>query len=84
MNTRDLHPAAIELRKGAIHRLRNALGQRVEALAGSLWITIDNDTRDVIVKSGEGFSVDRPGDALISALEDARFVLLQTAALQRH
>ena len=84
MDTQDLRPAAIHLRKGTIHRLRNGLGQRIEALTGNLWITIDNDPRDIVVKSGEGFSVDRCGDTLISALDDARFVLLEPVALPRH
>ncbi len=84
MDTQDLHPASLHLRKGTIHRLRNGLGHRIEALTGNLWITIDNDPRDIVVKTGEGFSVDRPGDILISALDDARFVVLEPVALQRH
>ena len=80
MNTRDLNPAAIALRKREIHRVHGHPGQRIEALSGSLWITIDNDIRDIIVRPGEGFSIDRSGDALISALDDARFVLLEPTA----
>ena len=77
MNTTDLHPASIGLRKGAIHRLNNGLGQRIESLSGSLWITIDNDRRDILVNPGEGFNIDREGAALISALDDSRFVVLE-------
>jgi hypothetical protein len=83
MNSHDLHPGAIPLRKGEIHRLHDGLGRRVEALSGSLWITIDHDRRDVIVNAGEGFNVDASGDALISAMADSRFVLLDPVALQR-
>ena len=49
MNTNDLRPAAIHLHKGQIHRLEQGLGQRIEALRGSLWVTIDNDRRDIVV-----------------------------------
>jgi len=80
MNTRDLHPAAIDLRKGAIHRLAEARGRRIEALSGTLWITIDHDRRDILVNPGEGFSIDRPDATLISALDDARFVVLEPMA----
>ncbi len=80
MNTHDLHPASINLRKGAIHRLPKGRGQRIESLSGSLWVTIDNDQRDIIVNPGEGFSVDRNDATLISALDDARFVVLETMA----
>ena len=76
MNTTDLHPAAISLRKGAIHRLDDGRGQRIESLGGSLWITIDNDRRDILVNPGEGFTIDRDGATLISALDDSRFVVL--------
>jgi hypothetical protein len=80
MNSTDLHPGSISLAKGAIYRMHDGLGRRVEALGGSLWITLDNDRRDIIVNSGEGFSIDRGGDTLISALDDARFVLLDPVA----
>jgi hypothetical protein len=78
MNTTDLHSAAISLRKGAIHRLDNGRGKRIESLSGSLWITIDNDRRDILVDPGEGFTIDRDGATLISALGDARFVVLES------
>jgi hypothetical protein len=83
MNTNDLQPAAIQLRKGEIHRIRNGLGQRIEALSGCLWVTIDNDLRDIFVGPGEGFSVDRGGDTLVSAMDDSRFVLLDPTAYRR-
>ena len=83
MNTNDLQPTAIQLRKGEIHRIRNGLGQRIEALSGCLWVTIDNDLRDIFVSTGEGFSVDRGGDTLVSAMDDSRFVLLDPVAYQR-
>ena len=80
MNTADLHPASIPLRKGQIHRLRDGLGQRIEALNGCLWVTIDNDLRDIFVAAGEGFQIDRRGDTLISALADSSFVVMQPVA----
>ena len=81
MNTRDLHSAAISLRKGELHRLQHGRGCRVEALAGTLWVTIDNDRRDIVLNGGEGYRIDGSGDALISALDDARFVLLDPLLL---
>jgi hypothetical protein len=80
MNTQDLFPAAIDLRKGGIHRLPKGRGQRIESLSGSLWVTMDHDLRDILVQPGRGFSIDRPGPTLISALDDARFVVLEPTA----
>ena len=83
MNTADLNATAIQLRKGEIHRIQNGLGQRIEALSGCLWLTIDNDLRDIFVSPGEGFRVDRGGDTLLSAMADSRFVVLDPTAWQR-
>ena len=83
MNTADLNSASISLRKGQIHRVPGGLGRRIESLRGSLWLTIDNDRRDILVDPAHGFSLDRPGDARISALDDASFVLLDPVAPAR-
>ena len=84
MNTNDLYSAAIHLRKGEIRRIHNGLGHRIEALSGSLWVTIDNDPRDIVVEPGAGFSVDRSGDTLVSAMNEARFVLLAPVEPPQH
>ena len=83
MNTADLHPASISLRKGQIHRIHHGLGQRIEALNGCLWVTIDNDLRDIFVAADQGFTIDRGGDTLISAMADSSFVLLEPVAWKR-
>ena len=80
MNANDLPLAAIALRKGELHRIHAGFGQRIEALNGSLWVTIDNDRRDIVVAPGEGFSIDRNGDTLVSAMDDSSFVLLAPVA----
>ncbi len=84
MNTNDLNTAAISLRKGDIHRLRDRRGHRIEALSGTLWVTIDNDLRDIVLEVGEGFDIGGSGDALVSALADARFVLLEPVGQPAH
>lgn len=83
MNTTDLHLASIALRKGQIHRIHRGLGRRIEALNGCLWVTIDNDLRDIFVAAGDGFTIDRDGDTLLSALADSSFVLLAPTAWKR-
>ncbi|MEO6032051.1 MAG: DUF2917 domain-containing protein [Burkholderiaceae bacterium] len=84
MNTNDLNLASIQLGRGTVHRVRNGFGQRIEALSGCVWITIDNDARDIILEPGEGFRIDRHGEVLITALiDDARVALLQSLAPRR-
>jgi hypothetical protein len=77
MNHADLQRTAIALPKGALYRIHDGAGQRIEALSGCLWITIDHDLRDIVVEAGAGFSIDRDGDMLVSALDDSRFALLE-------
>ena len=82
MNTHELMLASTPLRKGEILRLRHAMGQRIEALSGSVWITIDGDTRDIVLDAAQGFSVDRDGDTLVSALSDSRIVVLDAVRVR--
>lgn len=76
MNTNDLILASTPIRKGGTLHLQHALGQRIEALGGRLWITMDGDLRDIVLDAGEGFTVDRDTDVLLSAISDARLVVL--------
>ncbi|MBI3369686.1 MAG: DUF2917 domain-containing protein [Burkholderiales bacterium] len=75
MNT-DLNQGAIALQRGELRHLPHAQGLRVECLTGSLWLTIDGDPRDIVLSPGEGFTVDRRGDVIISALDASRALLL--------
>ncbi len=76
MNSNDLKLAATSLRSGEALHLRHALGQRIEALSGRVWITMDGDLRDIVLDAGEGFTVDRSSDVLLSAMSDAQLVVL--------
>lgn len=81
MDTNDLNRAAIAVRKTEVIRLRTARGQRIESVLGRLWVTIDGDPRDIVLDPGEGFSIDRDDDVLVSALRsDSGFVLLGAVA----
>jgi hypothetical protein len=80
MNNNGLTLASTALRKGEVLHLQHALGQRIEALDGRLWITMDGDLRDVVIDAGEGFTVDRPSDVLLSAMSDAQLVVLTPSA----
>ena len=56
-------------------RLKGALGRRVAVLEGDVWVTLDNDPRDIVLRAGEDFVIDRPAGAVISALGgDARIM----------
>ena len=80
----DLINGSRNLDKGRIRHVHGDKGRRVECLTGTLWITQDGDRRDIILKAGEGFDFDRRGDALLSAFDDSRYLLLEGCASQRH
>ena len=55
-------------------RLKDARGARLRAVQGTLWVTIDNDLRDIVLDAGESSVVDsdqplRSAMARISSLE---------------
>ena len=64
-------------RGGEPHALRPLLRRAVVCLSGSLWITVDDDPRDVILAPGDRhvFAPD-DGDAIVSAMQDSSLLLL--------
>lgn len=75
MNT-DLKLPAISLRHGDAHRIDAGKGLWVQCLTGTLWLTQDNDPRDIVLEPGDGATIERDGLSIVSALSDARFLLL--------
>ena len=73
MTTLDARP--IRMKNRDLIQLRNGKGVSVQTRSGTLWITQSNDTRDIVVKAGESFVLDRPGLALVTAMTDATVTL---------
>jgi len=46
-------------------------GARIACRQGRIWITQDQDTRDVLLEAGENFILDRDGAAIVEALVPA-------------
>jgi hypothetical protein len=68
-----------QLRAREVLDIRNGQGLAVRCLAGSLWITQDGDTDDVVLKAGECFVLDRRGLALVSAPISPATVVVEKA-----
>lgn len=49
----------------------------MQCLTGTLWLTQDGDLRDIVLEPGEGATIERDGLSVVTALSDARFLLLQ-------
>lgn len=75
MNT-DLQLPSISLRRSLTHRIPSGRGLRVQCLAGTIWLTQHDEPRDIVLEPGEAATIERDGLSLVTALSDARFLLL--------
>lgn len=65
----------IELAHQGLHQVPDAASQRFQCQSGTVWITLDHDTRDVILEAGESFSTPEHKRALVYALVPARLLI---------
>ena len=61
----------IDLQRGELLRLNSSAGKTITAHGGSVWITEEDSAADVVLEPGEGFTLGRPGLALVEAFNDA-------------
>ena len=60
-----------ELEPRQVLRLDGARGATVRATRGTLWLTFENDPRDVVLVAGDAFTIDRAGLTLVEAQGEA-------------
>lgn len=56
------------LERGQSTRLTDVQQAHLASAAGTLWVTIDNDPRDIVLEAGEGFDVVGGEPLLVCAL----------------
>jgi hypothetical protein len=69
----------INLARGCLARIENPRHTRLRVERGAVWITQESDARDVMLKSGESFRLDRDGVALVEACGRDDFSLLSVS-----
>lgn len=74
----DFAPSLTRLGRDQMLSVRDARGRCVAVFHGMAWVTQEGDTRDRLLTSGESFTFDRDGVALIHALEPTSLVLLDS------
>ena len=57
----------LRLNTGQLLDVHDGEGLEIVCLNGAVWITQSNDPRDIVIKAGESFVLDRPGLALVCA-----------------
>ena len=65
----------LKLLRGAQLKLRDATGQTLSTSSGVIWITEENNPRDIVLQPGQSFRLHGEGLAMIEALTDAAISL---------
>ncbi|RYF81452.1 MAG: DUF2917 domain-containing protein [Comamonadaceae bacterium] len=71
------HAVQVDLPAGVILTLPDAAGLGVECRSGSVWLTLDDDPRDIVLSPGERFEADVHRRALVSALSPSSITVSQ-------
>ena len=71
-----MRPTIQAIARDKILDINQALGDTIECLEGSVWVTLDGNMRDVILDARQSFHVDRKQRVLIQALATARVRLI--------
>ena len=61
--------------------LDDAKDTTVQVDRGTVWLTLEHDTRDIVVDEGRAFRIPRQGRTIITAEAPTRLTLLQPPAL---
>ena len=77
MNNELRHPLT-DLTAGSVLRVQDGEGRAIVVFEGQVWITMEDDPRDIVLAAGESFSVDRPGLTLVQAFCDSKLILVET------
>ena len=73
----------IPVPKGILLKLGQGNQVEIGCESGVLWVTQDNDVRDVVLTAGERFRSDRPGTVLVYALQPTVMTATTPVAAER-
>ena len=75
----DVPRTRLLLQRGQISRLPEARATHLCSASGTLWITIDHDTRDIVLEPGQCFVVQSAEAVTVSALSGPAVLDLRPA-----
>lgn len=74
---RNVHPVSLQLARGKVHRLDQADGIReIQVLDGTLWLTTTPAEGDILLRTGERFSLPTAWPIVFEAVKDAAVLLV--------
>ena len=81
----DSSPLDLTLAHQAMFSVSDAAGVQITCHEGSLWVTLDDDQRDIVVDAGSSFLTTEHRRALIYAMKPSSLSLAMAAAARpRH
>lgn len=79
--TCDGYERVWDLKQGELVHLDGARGTALRVTRGTLWITLEDDVRDVVLAAGDTFTVDRDGLTLVEAQERSTVCVMALHAI---
>ena len=64
----ELRSGAVRLRANQTLKVLDGAGSTVCALEGAVWITEENQPRDIVLEPGACYRLQHPGTALVNSL----------------
>ena len=80
---RNRLPADLYLAYRAIFTIDDAAGVDIACREGCLWITLDNDTRDIVLEGGRKFTTQEHRRAVVYAMESSHLTMT-AAPIEQH
>ena len=65
-----------ELAPNELVKMDDARGTTLRVTRGTLWITLENDTRDIVLEAGDSYMIDREGLTLVEAQRESTVCVL--------
>ena len=73
------NPIVIEVSEGGLLPLKDARGARLTCVEGTLWLTLERSSRDIVLQAGESLEIDRDGTTLVQGMADSRVAIKPAA-----
>ena len=65
-----------ELAPNELVKMDEARGTTLRVTRGTLWITLENDARDIVLEAGDSYMIDREGLTLVEAQRESTVCVL--------
>ena len=79
----ELNQDGICMKPKQVVKVRGGVGHSIVCHSGTVWVTQDGDRRDIILRAGESFTLDRRGPALVQAFEPGAISIARPGAQMR-